>query len=82
MIRPDRWDLPPHLVHVPSGNDLRLVDLAARTVATVFQAPEPIEGVGVPTVASYRGHLTKEHPVLVRTRQKIYALDQTYQIIK
>ncbi len=25
--QPDRWDIPPRLVYVPSGNDLRLVDL-------------------------------------------------------
>ena len=32
-----RADLPPRLVYVPSGNHLRLVDLAARTVTTVFR---------------------------------------------
>ena len=37
------------------GNLLRLVDLAARTVATVFEAPEPIVSVGVPTLSSYSG---------------------------
>ena len=50
-IRPDRGDLPPRLVYVPSGNRLRLVDLAARTVTTVFEAPEPIESVGIPTIS-------------------------------
>ncbi|SIO18485.1 hypothetical protein SAMN05444166_2874 [Singulisphaera sp. GP187] len=34
MMRPDPRDLPPRLVYVPSGNRLRLVDLAARTIAT------------------------------------------------
>jgi hypothetical protein len=84
VIRPDRWDLPPRLVHVPSGNDLRLVDLAARTVATVYRAPEPIVSLGVPVLSSYYmgSHLKKEQPVLVRTRRKIYAFDRNYKIIK
>jgi len=80
-IRPDRWDLPPRLVHVPSGNHLRLVDLAARTVATVFLAREPIESVGVPVLSSRSGgRVMREQPVLVRTRQKIYALSRDYKI--
>ena len=51
-LRPDRWDLPPRLVYVPSGNHLRLVDLAARTVTTVFETPEPIESLGVPALSA------------------------------
>ena len=54
-LRPGRWDLPPRLVYVPSGNRLRLVDLAARTVTTVFETPEPIESLGVPTFSSWSG---------------------------
>jgi hypothetical protein len=82
-FQPDRGDLPPRLVHVPSGNSLRLVDLAARTVATVFLAPEPIESVGVPLLSSYPGgHLVKEQPVLVRTRQNIYVLSRDYKITR
>jgi hypothetical protein len=83
FVRLDRWDLPPRLVYVPSGDRLRLVDLAARTVVTVFEAPEPIESVGVPPLASYStGHLTRARPILVRTTQKIYALDHKHKVIR
>ena len=54
-VRTDLRDLPPHLVHVPSGNDVRLVDLAARTVKTVFHAAEPIESLGIPFGSFYVG---------------------------
>jgi hypothetical protein len=81
-LRPDRWDVPPRLVHVPSGNSLRLVDLSARTVVTVFEAPQPIVSVGVPTLSSYSGgESTTRRPVLVRSGQKIYKLDHEYKII-
>ena len=70
-MRTARWDLPPRLVYVPSGNILREVDLAPRTVTTAFEA------TGADRVAGYSerfeswsgGHHTKEPPVLVRTRQ-------------
>jgi hypothetical protein len=79
-IRPGRWDLPPRLVHVPSGNQLRKVDLAARTVATVFEASEPIEAVGVPIITAYsNAQLTKALPILVRTSRTIYGLDHDYR---
>src|SRR5262249_5920964 len=75
-VRPDRSDVPPRLVHVPSGSRLRLVDLADRTISTVFEAPAPITSVGVPTVSAYSvGKPTKERPILVRAGQKIYKLD-------
>lgn len=80
---PSRWDVPPRLVHVPSGNQLRLVDLNARTVSTVFEAPEPIESVGVPIVASYAGRKsTIEQPIHVRTERKVYALNHKYAVIR
>jgi hypothetical protein len=82
MPRPDRWDVPPRLVHVPSGNRLRVVDLAARTAKTVFEAPEPIDSVGVPMIASYAGgKFTSERPILVRAGRKVYRLDHTYRLI-
>ena len=75
-LRPDRWDVPPRLVHVPSGNSLRVVDLSARTVTTVFEAPAPIVSLGVPTLSSYSGRKsTRQLPILVRAGQKIYKLD-------
>lgn len=82
MPRPDRWDVPPRLVHVPSGNLLRMVDLSARTARTAFEAPEPIDSVGVPTITSYGGgKYTSERPILVRAGRKVYRLDHKYQLI-
>ncbi|MDR3633485.1 MAG: hypothetical protein P4L84_06595 [Isosphaeraceae bacterium] len=80
--RPDRWDVPPRLVHVPSGNSLRLVDLDARTVTTAFEAPAPIVSVSVPTLSSYAGSKsTKEQPILVWSGDKIYKLNHQYRVI-
>jgi hypothetical protein len=82
-LRPDRWDLPPHLVHVPSGNRLRLVDLAMRTVNTVFETPEPIEAVGIPALSSNaQGRVLKEQPILVRSGQQIRTLSHNYQVTR
>jgi hypothetical protein len=39
--------IPPHLVFVPSGKELKLVDLSTRTLRSVLTTPEPIEGVCV-----------------------------------
>jgi hypothetical protein len=81
--RSDRSDLPMRLVHVPSGNRVRLVDLATRTVKTVFETPEPIEALGVPTISSYaQGHPAKEQPILVRAGQRIYSLDHNYRVTR
>jgi hypothetical protein len=83
VVRLDRWDLPPRLVYVPSGNRLRLVDLAARTVTTVFETPEPIESPGIPMHSSWAfGRPIEEPPILVRTRQQIYALNRNHKVIK
>jgi len=82
-VRPHGSDLPPHLVYVPSGNHLRLVDLAARTVKTVFETPEPIESPGIPSLSSSSSaHPMKEQPILVRRRQQIHALDHKHNVIK
>ena len=76
----DRWDVPPRLVHVPSGNLLRVVDLAARTTTTVFEAPAPITSVGVPYISSWGGTNSKqEQPILVRAGDKVYKLDHKYE---
>jgi hypothetical protein len=75
-----RSDLPPRLVYVPSGNSVREVDLAAGTVTTILDASEPIESTGIPTLESWSGgHYAKEPPILVRTRQQIYALDRSHK---
>lgn len=81
-VRKDSQDLPPRLVHVPSGNRLRVVDLGARTVATVFESPESIMSLGVSTLSAYSGSdPTFPRPILVRTRQAIYKLDHEYKVI-
>ncbi len=78
-----RWDVPPRWVYVPSGTVLRKVDLAARTVTTILETPEPIVSVGVPTLASWSvAHPTKEQPILARTMHQIQVLDQSGHLIK
>ncbi|AMV40760.1 hypothetical protein [Planctomyces sp. SH-PL62] len=74
-------DLSPDLVHVPSGNALRVVDLGTRKVATVFEASEPIVAVGVPAIGMYNGGSKAdwERPVLVRTASRIHKLDHRYK---
>jgi hypothetical protein len=75
-------DLPPRWVYVPSGNLLRKVDLAARTVTTVFEAPDPIESPGIASLpSSFNGSPIKEHRILVRTRQQVVALDQKHKVV-
>jgi hypothetical protein len=82
-FRPGRFDLPPRFVYIPSGTQLREVDLSTQTIATVFEAPQPIEAVGVPTVTSWSGgEPIREQPVLVRTRQQILALDRQHKVVR
>jgi hypothetical protein len=82
--RPVPRDIPPHQVFVPSGNLLRLTDLANRTVTTVFEAPEPIESIGIPSLADYAGTgpPQTEQPILVRTAWQILALNRRYQVTR
>jgi hypothetical protein len=76
-------DVPPRLVYLPSGSQLRQVDLAARTVRIVFEAPEPIDSVGIPALANWStGHSTTEQPILVRTTRQIHELDQQHHVKK
>jgi len=84
QFRPDQWDLLPHLVvHVPSGNRLRLVDLTTRTVKTVFETPEPIESWGIPAHSYWApDRPSKEQPILVRTGQQIRTLNRNYQVTR
>jgi len=78
-----RWDVPSRWVYLPSGTQLRQVDLAARTITTVFEAREPIVAPGIPRVAPWStGHPTKERPFLVRTTQQILELDQQHHVLK
>lgn len=46
--------VPSRLVYVPSSDRIRLVDLEARTVRTLFESPEPIEGFAVNSGTAYR----------------------------
>jgi hypothetical protein len=83
MLRAAGGDVPPRLVYLPSGRQLRQADLAARTVTTVFETPEPIESVGIPTLVYWStGHATTEQPILVRTRRQIHELDQQHHVKK
>jgi hypothetical protein len=43
----EKSPIPPHLVFVPSGRELKQVDLSTRTVRTVLRTAEPIEGIRV-----------------------------------
>jgi hypothetical protein len=71
------------LVYLPSGSQLRQADLGARTVTTVYETPEPIESVGIPSLAYWStGHSTTEQPILVRTTQQIHELDQEHHVKK
>jgi hypothetical protein len=81
--RPASGDVPPRLVYLPFGRQLRQADLAARTVTTVFETPDPIESVGIPTLAYWSsGHSTTEQPILVRTTRQIHELDQRHHVMK
>jgi hypothetical protein len=83
VLRPAEGDVPPHLVYLPSGSQLRQADLAARRVTTVYEMPEPIESVGIPTLAYWStGHSTTEQPILVRTTRQIHELDQQHHVKK
>ncbi|WP_165219895.1 transposase [Aquisphaera insulae] len=78
-LRPTASDIPPHLVFVPSGDTLRVADLAARTTKAIFQAPETIASVGVPTLWSYFQYgkeSTASRPILVRAGSTVYRLDR------
>ncbi len=68
-------------MYVPSGNDVRLVDLAARTVKVVFHAAEPIESLGTPFGAFYaRGVRTGDLAIVVRTLQQIQRLNRNHEV--
>jgi hypothetical protein len=79
-VKPNNTDLPPHLVYVPSGNQLRQVDLATRTVRTVFETPESIDSLGIPTLGSFgTGAPSNERPILVRSGPTIYILNRKHE---
>jgi len=81
--RVDRWDVPPRWVYVPSGTQLRKVDLAARTVTTVFETREPIVAPGIPWLATWSmGRAPKEKTILVRTTQQIHELDLQHHVLR
>lgn len=76
-------DLPPRLVYVPSGKLLRQVDLAAGTVTTVLETPDPIESPGIPALDFWAGgRAVKEQPILVRTKNQIYVLDHQHRVVR
>ncbi|HXY33863.1 MAG TPA: hypothetical protein VEI07_06515 [Planctomycetaceae bacterium] len=78
--------VPSHLVYVPSGNRLRLVDLAQRTVRTVFEAKLPIESFSLanesPSVRPVPVPAPTQLPAIyVRTAGGIYALADDHRVI-
>lgn len=80
---PDRLELPARRVYIPSGKRLLLADLGAGTIVPVFETPEPIISVGVPTIASWTGgDAVKDRSILVRLPRKIYALNQEHKITR
>jgi len=74
-VRFQEDDRPPPLVYIPSGNVLRSVDLASRTIADTFEAPSPIVSVAAPSVFSIDGKRLIR-PLLVRTEDAIYKFDR------
>ena len=78
-FQPAPGEVPPRLVHIPSGNLLRVVDLGDRTVRTAFEAPEPIVAVAVPTYAVSRKGSGRS--ILVRTAGRVYKLDHDYRLV-
>ncbi|KAJ3050291.1 hypothetical protein HK102_012324, partial [Quaeritorhiza haematococci] len=83
IVRDEPGDLRSNLMlHVPSGNLIRLVDLSARTIATVFEAPEPIVSVSTTMLRSdVEIPVRKRRLLLVRTERAIYKLDYEYKLL-
>ena len=80
---PHRATWPPRSDYLPSGSQLGQADLAARTVTTVFESAEPIESIGIPTLAYWStGRSTTEQPILVRTTRQIHVLDHKHHVKK
>lgn len=76
-------DLPPRLVYVPTASRLQRVDLADRSVTTIFETVEPIDSIGIPVVSTWAGgRAAKEQPILVRTKDRIHALDHNNKVTR
>jgi len=74
--------IPPRLVHVPSRNRLRVIDLHSGTAREVHQTPEPIISVAVTPFSQMSGSESIKQPiVLLRTDKAIYKLDRQYQLV-
>ncbi|HEV3302029.1 MAG TPA: hypothetical protein VG055_20410 [Planctomycetaceae bacterium] len=72
--------IPAHLVYFPSGNRVRLVDLAQQTVRTVFEASAPIEGINLANESSTT-RVAQRPAILVRTAQGIYGLSHDHRLV-
>ncbi len=83
-FEPEPWDLPQRQVFVPSGKQVRLVDLVDHTVSTIFEAPETIEAIGVPPIGSafHSDPIKKDRPIQVRTRHKVYTIDRKHRVVR
>jgi hypothetical protein len=67
-------------VYFPSGNRVRLVDLAQQTVRTVFEASAPIEGINLANESSTT-RVAQRPAILVRTAQGIYGLSHDHRLV-
>jgi len=75
--------VPSHCVYVPSDNGVRLVDLAQRTVQTVFETRAPIESIQLANELPNATDPTAQRPaIFVRTAQAIYALNNRHRVVR
>jgi hypothetical protein len=74
--------IPAHLIYVPSGNRVQLVDLAQQTVRTVFEGDSPIVGINLINEPSgLRPAPTQRPAILVRTERSISGLADDHRVI-
>ncbi|HEV8068461.1 MAG TPA: hypothetical protein VGP76_12045 [Planctomycetaceae bacterium] len=74
--------IPSHLVYVPSGNRVRLVDLAQQSVRTVFEGDSPIVGINlINEPAASRPASAQRLAILVRTERSISGLADDHRVI-
>jgi hypothetical protein len=73
---------PSHLLYVPSGNRVRLVDLAQQSVRTVFEGDSPIIGISLVNEPAAARPAPAQRPViLVRTERSISGLADNHRVI-
>jgi hypothetical protein len=71
-----------HLVYVPSGNCVRLVDLAQQSVRTVFEGDSPIIGISLVNEPSASRPAPAQRPaIVVRTERSISGLADDHRVM-